>query len=368
MSETHKESAPQKVPPPKEGQIDEKMISEPQGESSPEEKSRFFSKQQLLEKLREANEPFETKVSPELVTYLESCISKFTERGFLLFAKNGVVCKAVESTAWCNPKSISFTIRRTSEVLQAMEAEGYDYVGTYHHHPESDEEIEHRQQPGSGYPYPNYDPVHLSTGDIGIFNKLAVWQDGNGWKKPKSDEKYLFIGHKSEKRGYRLRCYTVLSELPEGHPWKTHAADLRKFGFNLRHYRDIDGILDHPVEHAQGTADNDPTASQILEKHDVAERIFERDFQNEIFGSGRIRVFTESGELTMVELYFADGKTMKRYGFNDGELDRIIIYGDNRRSKTQQQRIPLDDDKTKAEEWNKLNNSFGTMFKDLKGK
>lgn len=227
-----------------------------------------------------------------------------------------------------------------------MEAQGYSYVGTYHHHLDSDRQVEMRKHPlrdMEAYQMPDaYDPIQMSPDDHGVFNSIGfslVGEEDPEALRIMAGVRYLFLGHRSEAHGYRVKCYSVLSRLPVTHPWNVLRDEIRTAGYMAAHYRNYDDILDHPLEVA-GAQDSDPEALDILNQASVKNRKHELTIPDSA-GGGRLRVFTQDGIVSFIEV--ETGGKLQRYWFDEeGSLTRSAIYGDNttRMEKTNIDSIP----------------------------
>jgi len=305
-----------------------------QSEQLPPEQKR----QRLMERLRAEGAPLETEATSELLHFLENAYSVNVERAFLLFAKDGVICKAIESTYPNNSKAFSFYSEQMLEVIPMMMSKGFAYIGTYHHHLDSDEQIALRIHPPKGqeaYKLPEgYDPAHLSPDDRGVFNTIGFSpadRDRDDVQSIIHSVRYLLLGHRSMKRGYRIKSYTLLDKLPEDHPWNKHRKELNETGFLLRHYWNYDDVLDHPLCPVTIPDDEqdgkDVEATKLLDAHGVKNRKFSYPFQHPTYGNGIMRIFTKQGDIDMIELCVGD--EMSRYMFREGRLQGLARYGDN---------------------------------------
>lgn len=296
--------------------------------------SKVIPKTEFLATMEQQSAPIGVRISSSVADRLQKSFSPFVERAFLLFEKDGIIFKAIESTEPNSPRDFFFDVNQLYEVATVMTEEGYSYIGTYHHHLDSDEQIEYRRNPPKGEEAyilgVNYDPIQLSPDDRGVFkgatNKWKL-EEGKRQEMDKilSGARYLLLGHFSKKNNYRVGAYTVLSHLPSDHPWNRYSEQLKKNGLMLEHYRGFEDVLNQPIEVVE-TKDTDPEAVSILEKHGVKNRKYEGNLSDN--SDDIIRVFTRDGVVSQVEIW--NDKKMIRYKVDrDGLLIGIGEYGDN---------------------------------------
>ena len=324
----------------------------------------------LKERLRSLEAPVEILMTKELKDYLEASFVPFFERAFQLFEKNGLIAKAVESTLPNSPKSFGFSRQQIMETVDIMKQAGYNYVGTYHHHLDSDLQVVLRKSPPAekeSYKLPqSYDPVQMSPDDRGVFNSIGFsigQQEQPEIQEIMSGIKYLFLGHHSESKGYRLKSYTVLDKLPQNHPWNQFRRELGAADYLENHYRGFNDILTHPIEIIT-TGDTDPQAKEILDQAGAKNRKLEVEFDND-YGKGKLRIFIDKGKIAFVEILTED--QARRYWFNsESQIEKAVVYGDNRTRTVKVNIDHLNGDEL-TEEMNRFYSQFDTIFKSISG-
>lgn len=263
-------------------------------------------------------------MSKELKDYLESAFSPFFERGFMLFEKGGIICKAIESTDANSPSSFGFNSEHIIETTRVMKREGYNYVATYHHHLDSDRQIAFRRNPPLEYKSsynlgPKYNPDHPSPDDMG--GELGnVGFSGADREKPEVQEiirgvKYLFLGHKTETIPFHIRCYS--KHYPSSNELQT--------GQRLDHYGGFKTVLFHYITYVK-TGDRDPTARTILGKYKLRFRVYNIRTGKDN-AKTQLKIYLKDNEITMIEKY--QNNICKRYVFKNGQLGYVAKYRDN---------------------------------------
>jgi len=270
------------------------------------------------------------KFSEELRQYLENGFSPYFERAFMLFEKNGIVSKAVESTNPNSPRSFRFDYEHLIETIRIMQKEGYTYVGSYHHHLDSDKQIALRKNPSAIKEYlrlpEKYNPDQPSPDDLYGYK---IGFDPQSEKTPESQliiagTKYLFLGHKSNSIPFHIRAYMPI-HWPANKSFEELTPTLKDSGLLLDHYSSKMPVIDNPINYIQ-TNDNDPSAKNILRKYNRRFRIKEFRFGNNE-NYTRLKMYIKDGQITMIERY--TNNYVMRYFFNNNKLDRITVFIDN---------------------------------------
>lgn len=296
-----------------------------------------LSKAELLIKMEELKTPLGLRMSDNVYDFLQQSFSIFTERSFLLYEKDGIITKAIESTYFNTPNSFYFYPQQILETNKIMENEGYSYIGNYHHHLDSDEQIAARKNPPPGKEYlklgPNYDPLHLSPDDAGGgFNATNTYspeiteEERLELKKICASVNYLLLGHFSKLNNYRLAAYSSLKCFSQNHPWNVYKEQLQLNGFMLNHYKSFKHIVNHPIEIVE-TEDNDPEAISIFKKYIMKNKKYEGEFLDSGIDYS-IKVFTKNGIIDYVETI--NNNQMIRYVIDsNGLVSMVTTYGDN---------------------------------------
>lgn len=266
------------------------------------------------------------KFSLELHKYLENAFSPHFERSFLLFEKDGIICKAIESTKPNTPRSFNFDPEHTEESFLVMQKEGYNLVGHYHYHLDSDAEIAFRRNPPKKKIAYNlgmkYNPDQPSPDDLGVFKLIGTnpsKRDDPVNLRVQDSIQYLFLGHRSESIPFHIKVYTPgesLDTLPENHPLRKD-----KNPRYLDHYKNNTQILESELSLVK-TNDQDVSAESILRKHNL--RFRKHEFR---IGKMIIKLYTKDNKISMLEVYSKN--YCKRYVFENQKLTRVILYGDN---------------------------------------
>lgn len=250
-------------------------------------------------------------ITRDLYEYLKWAFWVHFERWFLLFEKDGIISKAVESNKWNSPRTFGFSKEQLVEVGIAMERRGFTYIGTYHHHLDSDEKISNEKEGRLGE---KYNPNQPSPSDIWVFK--FPWYNSLALEDPTVQRlidkvRFLLLWHKSQSILYNVQAYAMLNSYPENHPWKIYKEDIKSSGLMLDHYKWIDWIVHAPINILESWVynDGDPGSQKEIQEDWIVNRIHEKVLDN----WEKIRVLIHQDGRAEVELWSQN--KVKRYWF-----------------------------------------------------
>jgi hypothetical protein len=147
-------------------------------------------------------------VKRSVLKELASAFNHKVEIGYLLFADSqGRIIRAertpIEPDGY-RKSSVYRDDKKAEDLIRAIEKEGCAFVGTYHNHCRTKEEIERVVSDWGG---PNFEDNVPSPDDLEIFRKIdELYNEATGYDGTiQKNEKFLMIGGLDRNRDYRFR-------------------------------------------------------------------------------------------------------------------------------------------------------------------
>lgn len=180
-------------------------------------------------------------LSAELFDEFKRVYNKTCETAYLLFCKEGAIQKASQTTANCGKHSFRFVPEWVVEKITELEAQGYDYVGNYHHHT-----TESRHMYG-----PDYDHAMFSPDDNGCFRKIIPGLNCGRWDDPAfksivEKESVALVGYGDEQNPFQVRAFTRIGSRFESGEFMKLMASLNRNSYLVG--KSMPNIIELPVK------------------------------------------------------------------------------------------------------------------------